>query len=190
MINAELGHVKTLEEFYKEIRSQQEEAHGKDYCQQHDALQRLLKSGECKTYKELGTHQGGTAAAAMLCNPQAIELVDSDISRYNKFLKPLAEKYCKENNIKLTVLNTDSSGLGSLGLTCDLLLIDSYHRAFHMQKELDMHHNNVRKYIIAHDTHSVPELFHCLNNFGQQHGWEVVEQGKTNVGYTVLKKKG
>ena len=62
MINAELGHVKTLEEFYSEIRRQQEEAHGDDYCEQHDAIKKYMKY--CDSYKELGTHQGGTAACA------------------------------------------------------------------------------------------------------------------------------
>ena len=38
MINSELGHVKTLEEFNSEIRRQQEEAHGKGYCDIHDAI--------------------------------------------------------------------------------------------------------------------------------------------------------
>ena len=63
MINAELGHVKTLEEFYSEIRRQQEEAHGDDYCEQHDAIKKYMKY--CDSYKELGTHQGGTAACAL-----------------------------------------------------------------------------------------------------------------------------
>ena len=31
MINADLSHVTSLEDFYKEIRRQQEEAHGSDY---------------------------------------------------------------------------------------------------------------------------------------------------------------
>ena len=60
MINSELGHVTTMEEFNSEIIRQQEEAHGKDYCAIHKAIKKYMK--ECDSYKELGTHQGATAA--------------------------------------------------------------------------------------------------------------------------------
>ena len=55
MINAELDYVKTLPEFYTEIRKQHEEAHGHDYCWQHDAMQECMKV--CDTYRELGTQR-------------------------------------------------------------------------------------------------------------------------------------
>jgi hypothetical protein len=74
MINSELGHVKTLEEFNSEIRRQQEEGHGEDYCQIHDAIVKYMK--DCDSYMELGVHQGGTASAAMLTNPEFVQLVD------------------------------------------------------------------------------------------------------------------
>ena len=186
MINAELGHVKTLEEFYSEIRRQQEEAHGDDYCEQHDAIKKYMKY--CDSYKELGTHQGGTAACAMLCKPKIVELVDKDLSKYNKFLRPIAERYCIENNIKLSVKLADSTGFASLGETVDMLLIDSYHRWFHMEKELEMHHHSVRKYMIFHDTNSVAELQRGVEYFCHDKKWEIIERGTTNVGYTVIRK--
>ena len=55
MINSELGHVTTLEEFNSEIRRQQEEAHGQDYCAIHDAICKYLK--DCDSYLELGVKQ-------------------------------------------------------------------------------------------------------------------------------------
>ena len=62
MINSELGHVKTIDEFYASIREQQEAAHGEHYCKMHDIINDLAK--DCKSYKELGVHQGGTFANA------------------------------------------------------------------------------------------------------------------------------
>ena len=41
MINVELGHVKNIVEFYKDIREGQENAHGDEYCQQHDAIKKI-----------------------------------------------------------------------------------------------------------------------------------------------------
>jgi len=191
MINAELGHVTTLEEFHSEIRRQQEEAHGDHYCAIHDAIQKYMK--ECRSYMELGTHQGGTAAAALLCNPKEVHLRDIDMSRYNKFLKPIAEKYAADNKIKLDVKQVDSTTLGSTA-PVDILMIDSYHHPNHMQRELDTHKHFVSKYIIAHDTEVLHgkknnSLFLCLAQFAEKEGWDVVEHVQLNVGYAVIKKK-
>ena len=43
MINSKLDHCKTIEEFYKSIRSQQEKAHGDNYCAMHDAINEIAK---------------------------------------------------------------------------------------------------------------------------------------------------
>lgn len=191
MINAELGQVKTLKEFNTEIRKQQEEAHGVDYCQIHDAIKKYMK--ECKSYMELGTHQGGTASIAMLCKPNRVFLVDMDMSRYRKFLAPIAQEWCDKNDIELIVKEADSTSIGTINMT-DMLVIDSYHHPEHMKKELNLHGNNVRKYIIAHDTSIVnnkanDSLYQTMKQFADANGWEVIERGTTNVGYTVIKKK-
>jgi hypothetical protein len=191
MINADLSNVKSVAEFNKEIRKQQEEAHGKDYCQIHDTIKKYMK--ECKSYMELGTHQGGTASAAMLCKPNRVYLVDMDMSRYRKFLEPLASDFCDKNDIELIVKEADSTSFATINMT-DMLVIDSYHHPAHMQKELNTHASNVRKYIIAHDTSIVngkpnDSLYQCLVKFAAENNWEIIERGTTNVGYTVLKKK-
>ena len=146
MINAELSHVTTLQEFNSEIRRIQEEAHGENYCAMHDAITKHLE--ECNSYMELGTHQGGSASAAMLTNTKSIQLVDIDFSRYNKFLKPIASKYCRENDIELSIKEMDSRSLGVVK-EVDMLVIDSVHKPEFMQEELDLHGSNVKKYIIA-----------------------------------------
>ena len=191
MINAELGHVTTLQEFNSEIRRIQEEAHGENYCAMHDAITKHLK--ECDSYMELGTHQGGSASAAMLTNTKSIQLVDINFSRYNKFLKPIASKYCRENGIELSIKEMDSRSLGVVK-EVDMLVIDSVHKPEFMQEELDLHGSNVKKYIIAHDTStnvrgSIDTLYNVLANFAKKNRWEVLERYTKNVGYTVLKKK-
>lgn len=191
MINAELSQVKTVKEFNVEIRKQQEEAHGVDYCQIHDAIKKYMK--ECKSYMELGTHQGGTASIAMMSKPNRIFLVDMDMSRYRKFLAPIAQEWCDKNNIELIIKEADSTSIGTINMT-DMLVIDSYHHPEHMKKELNLHGNNVRKYIIAHDTSIVnnkpnESLYQVMKQFADTNGWEVVERGLTNVGYTVIRKK-
>jgi len=191
MINVDLSHVTTLQEFYDEIISGQAEAHGVDYHEQHDAIRRYLHPSD--TYMELGTHQGSTAARAMLNNPKKVILVDISMEKYNKFLKPIAEKYCLANNIELVVHECSSTDSTCVHKT-DILLIDSVHNSHHMQKELQLHGNNVSKYIIAHDTSIVnrrpnESLYQCIMQFANNNGWEEIERGTNNVGYTVIRKK-
>lgn len=190
MINADLDHATTLEEFNKEIRRQQEDAHGSDYCQIHDAIRKYMV--DCDSYMELGTHQGGTASTALLCNPKAAMLVDKDMSRFKKVLEKIAIKYCKDNNIAFVAMEEDSTS-SKTRFNTDMLVIDSYHHPNHMKKELDMHGNNVNKYIIAHDTSIIngksnDSLYQCLKNFADTNGWKIIERGTTNVGYTVIRK--
>ena len=192
MINADLKNVKNVEEFHTEIRRQQEEAHGDDYCQIHDAIEKYMK--ECDSYMELGTHQGGTASAALLCNPKKMRCIDIDLSRYNKFLKPLAEKYAKENDIDFEAKQLDSRSPFAME-TVDMLVIDSYHHPSVMDEELRVHGLSTKKYIIAHDTSIIngkpsSALYNSLVKYGEKYGWKVIERGTTNVGYTVLKKNG
>lgn len=190
MINSELGHVKTLAEFNSEIRRQQEEAHGSNYCDIHDAIKRFLTSNDA--YMELGTHQGGTASSAMLCNPAKVVLVDIDLSRYRKFLEPIANEYCASNNIELKTIGADSTSLATFNMT-DVLVIDSLHNPQHMNKELNFHGLNTKKYIIAHDTSIIngmpnDSLFKCMEAYASRNGWQIIERGTTNVGYTVMKR--
>ena len=191
MINVDLSHVKSVKEFYKEIRAGQEAEHGDNYCAQHDAITRLIK--DCDSYMELGTHQGGTAAAAMLCKPKKITLVDIDMHRYDKFLKPLADKFCKRHNISLNVKECSSIEIKSTAKT-DLLLIDSVHNPNHMIQELRLHQINVKKYIVAHDTSVIngrPDvrLYECLESFCMNYPFKIVERETVNVGYAVLERK-
>lgn len=142
---------------------------------------------------ELGTHQGGTASTALLCNPKVVMLVDKDMSRFRKVLQGIAVKYCEDNNIAFQAMEEDSTSVRTKFNT-DMLVIDSYHHANHMKKELEIHGNNVNKYILAHDTSIIngkqnDSLYHCLKNFADANGWKVVERGTTNVGYTVIQKK-
>ena len=191
MINSELGHVTTLEEFNSEIIRQQEEAHGEHYCAIHNAIKKYIK--ECDSYMELGTHQGGTASTALLSNPKVVQLVDIDPSRYEKFLKPIAEKYSKDNNIDLKMVKESSISIKSTRKV-DMLMIDSLHHPDHMIQELRLHQINTRKYIIAHDTSLLhgkrdSRLYDCLQVFCLDYPWEIIERDTNNVGYTVLKRK-
>lgn len=189
MLTADLSNIFTLENFNSEIRKQQEDYHGKGYCDIHDAVFKFTK--KCESYKELGINQGGTASAALLCNPKRIELLDLTLQRYNENLRPIAQGYCRTNKIELTTLEVDSTSPKAVTKNFDILLIDSYHKAPHLRKELDLHKDYTDKYIILHDTS--PSLHYQLRpeiiRFIRNNPWEIVEESQKNAGYIVLGKK-
>ena len=65
MHTSKVNHVKTVEEFYKSIREQQEVAHGKEYCDQHDAIIKYMK--ECQNYVDYSDHM---APVSLKMNPE------------------------------------------------------------------------------------------------------------------------
>lgn len=188
MINAKLDHCQSLSEFYSEIVRQQEEAHGKHYCAHHNAIRKCL--GNSNSYMELGTHQGATAACALLCNPREVHLVDISFEKYNKS-KHLFEAYTQENSIKLVTNEISSTNAASTRKT-DVLLIDSKHKPNHLWQELNLHASNVNKYIILHDTEIINRkpntaLYQVAEEFCNQiNPWYVFKRFRENVGYTIL----
>lgn len=178
--------VTTLEEFYNQIYTQQEANHGPHYCAMHHAVVKYWNEGQCKSYMEFGIHQGGTAANILRKKPESVTLIDINLGLYNEYLKPIAIKYCKENNINLNVKECSSTAIEAIQFDCDMLLIDSYHKPDYLKQELSTHAHNINKYIIAHDTFAVPSLHKCMEDFAGKNGWKVLEYNKQNVGYTVL----
>ena len=170
----------TLESFYEQIVEQQLGAHGKDYCNQHNAIREHVKG---KVYRELGTHQGATAACALLSGATSVTMVDISTA----FIDPnyhLFEAYAKKHEIPLKLMKNNSASPDTVG-ECDVLLIDSLHTPTHLKKELNLHASSVREHIILHDTFSKRGLSKVASNL---EGWEVLVDEKVNVGYMVLSK--
>jgi hypothetical protein len=189
MINSKLDHCKTLEEFYTSIRSQQEEAHGDGYCAMHDTINQLAQ--DCKSYKELGVHQGGTLANALLNhNFRYVEGIDISLEKYNAKCKGLAEAYAKATQKVFKMREVDSTSIDSLGYATDMLMIDSYHKAPHMTAELNRHGQYVKRYIVAHDTHQPDDqLYWALTTWGADNGFDCMIRNQDNVGFVVMERR-
>lgn len=189
MINAKLDHVKTLGQFYTEIRQQHEEAHGIEYCWQHDAMRDCMSV--CNSYRELGTHQGASAAAACLTNPKSVELIDISFEKWRPF-EQLFRDYCKENKIKFTATEVSSTDPRT-ARPVDCLLIDSNHQPAHLIQELRLHGPVTKKYIVLHDTSRLfgkpdDRLWQVANAWVSEgiSPWRIKFRETANVGYTVL----
>ena len=187
MITVDLSHCTTLEQFYCEIVSAQTEKHGADYCNHHNVIKALIEEG-CESYKELGTHQGASAAAALLAGADDVFLVDPDFSKIMPYME-LFEEYYLPAGVTLTTYCGSSLDKESAS-PVDLLLVDSVHKSEHLQKELDMHAQYVRKYMVFHDTKHKPELYRTLNKFcGGISQWEIHDHIDEGHGVTILKRK-
>jgi len=196
MINADLAGVTSVAEFHDSIVKQQEAAHGEQYCAMHAAIRALWSGSDCRTYKELGVHQGGSASNALLLQPQPkrITLIDIDLAKYRKFLAPLAEEHCLRLGIDLDVREVNSALPAPADDTCDMLVIDSMHTASHMLAELAAHGVHATKHIVAHDTSIVngrknDQLYRALTTWGRSNGWSVSVHCTDNVGFTAISKE-
>jgi len=191
MLTATIENANTLQEFYKQIRSQQEDPrnHGPHYCTHHDMIQYYMT--DCESYKELGLHQGASAAAALLAGAKEVHLVDRELERYNQ-QKHIFEKHCEENNVKLNVYECDSIDPKCAQPT-DMLMIDSYHKWEWATKELKIHAPVTKKYIIFHDTWIVnnraSDIGPGLKRWCQDNSeWTVLKESTLNVGSMIIKR--
>jgi len=190
MIKPDMTHVNTLEEFYKEITTQQAGAHGEEYIQHHKALIKCIEDG-CENIKELGVCQGGTLAAMLMQKPK--KLIGIDIAeRYFQPYKNLFDSYAKENNLDFKFIIGDSTDK-NLVSECDLLHIDSLHKPEHLMKELTLHAPHVKKYIVFHDTANFGGSKGLLSAIAKyitevEQEWQIVDHYIQRVGYTVIKR--
>ena len=179
MIQAQIN-ATTLEEFYNQIVTQQLAAHGAEYCNQHFAIRDRV---EGKVYRELGTHQGATAACALLAGATSVTMVDIT----HRLIRPnyhLFESFAKDNSVDIELIEKSSHEPSTVG-DCDVLLIDSKHTAPHLARELELHASSVREHIILHDTNTNRGL---ANVASQLNGWKTILDERINVGYMVLSR--
>lgn len=194
MLTADIN-AKTLEEFYEQIRGQQEDPknHGEGYCDHHDMIAEAMES--CESYKELGTHQGASAASAMLAGAKEVHLVDHNHEKYN-WCKDLFESYAECHGVDLNVHEMSSIDM-RCAVPTDILMIDSLHEWHWTQKELKIHAPMTAKYIILHDTTVVnkrpstiwPGLVEWCNKTKEGKNWLLVRREIRNVGSTMLRRK-
>ena len=190
MLTAKIEKAETLEDFYSQIRTQQEDSkhHGLHYCAHHDFIQKYMP--ECDSYKELGLHQGASAAAALLGGAKEVHLVDCTLERYNQ-QKHLFEKFAEENNVSLNVYEMSSIDKQCAAQT-DMLLIDSLHKWYWTIQELELHAPVTKKYIVLHDTTIVAgrpsAIGPGIREWCKHNDWKVLEEETKNVGSMIIKR--
>lgn len=124
----------------------------KNKCRNSKTLAPLLPilnhyARQCDVVIEFGVNSGASAIAIMAGYPK--KLTGVDVERLPNIIE-LLQKLAKENKIDYSFIQKSSIEI-KIEPT-DLLFIDSLHLYEHLKQELTLHHENVRKLIIMHDT--------------------------------------
>lgn len=114
-------------------------------------------SEECNHITELGCRGVVSTWAFLAGNPKKLVSIDIDDC-------PVTEvsRLAKESGIEFEFIKADDLTI-EIEET-DLLFIDTLHTYEHLSKELKLHGNKARKYIIMHDT----EVFGKMDYFGNK----------------------
>lgn len=142
---------------------------------------------DCKSYRELGTNQGGSASIALLENLKYYEFIDKGFKNYRP-QKPILDSYIKDKDIQI-VMHEMSSLEVDTNVTTDFLLVDSVHKYKHVRKEIAIYTPLTTKYIMFHDTHGIPEVYVAVKEFlDSTDEWKEIEHYAQGAGYTVLER--
>jgi hypothetical protein len=97
---------------------------------------------------ELGVRYGGSLIAWVIAHPKIIRAYDH--GNFRQFQGKRFEKWCKELDIdyRFTIADTRKITIEPT----DLLFIDTLHTYKQLKKELELHGNKAKKFIIFHDT--------------------------------------
>jgi hypothetical protein len=168
----------------------------------NEHLETLYTYGsKCDTIAEFGVFQVTSTYAFAATRPQ--KLICVDINSNDNITTFLEE--CKLDNINVTFVQ--ASTIDYTLETVDLLFIDTLHTYNQLTKELERHHDKVKKYLIFHDTESYgisDEINYtglvadsdngkrglnlAISEFLQKNqNWKIAEVFTNNNGLTVIK---
>lgn len=178
MIRVPITSAPSLSDYYAQLVEGQEAAHGPNYTTHH-AVIRAKQSPACCSYAEIGVNQGATLACAILAGFDHVVGVDICLAH----LEPCTSLFAG----KATLLEQDH--LVPLPGPVDFLFLDCAHTVHGLRAELRTHGNNVRRFILVHDTAAVPALHLVAVEWGLRHGFTVQQRECRSVGWTLLSRE-
>jgi hypothetical protein len=167
----------------------------------NEHLPTLFKyASSCDHITEMGVRSGVSTVAFLYANPKI--LISIDIIKHNNINE--LEKQSKVENINFNFILGNT--LNIVIEETDLLFIDTLHTYDQLSKELELHVDKVKKYIILHDTTSFEHKDEKLKNYtasstgksglwlavqeflDKNNNWSIKERFKNNNGLTILEK--
>jgi len=151
---------------------------------------------ECEHITEMGVRWVVSTYAFMMGFPKKLVSIDIDsIEKYGIKIDDL-KNLASINNIEFDFIVGDTRKI-DINET-DLLFIDTWHVYEQLKKELTLHGNKAKKYIIMHDTEERGErgedgglgLNLAINEFiNDNPHWKIHEYYPNCCGLTILKRK-
>jgi len=156
-----------------------------------ETLKELCDTVESVT--EFGVRTGVSTRAILMSNARKVRSYDLVIDPY---VQRLFDASSKHKDVKYQVGDTLAINIEPT----DLLFIDTDHTYNQLKSELYMHHSNVKKYIVFHDTHTygvhnndpynnpglLPAIIEFIRDFPE---WTVDYFTTKNNGFMVLKRQ-
>ena len=162
----------------------------------NEHLPTLMKyASECEHITEMGVRNIVSTFALLMGEPK--RMISYDIQ-----WAPGIESIIKEANesgIDFDFRIADTTDLTIV--ETDLLFIDTLHNYNQLKRELELHSDKVRKYIIFHDTTSFEfigesysggyekGIWPAIEELIEEGKWEIKERYTNNNGLTILKQK-
>jgi hypothetical protein len=160
---------------------------GVDIKEHLDTLFEYAKQSD--SIVELGVRYAVSTWAFILGEPKKLTCVDIvPISHYsgNDNILNHVENACKDLNIDFEFIVADDLEIELE--PCDLLFIDTLHTYNQLTKELNLHGDKAKKWIIMHDT-NMEELKFSIDGFlSRNECWEVERVYTNNNGLTILRR--
>jgi len=150
----------------------------------------------CDTVIEMGVRTVVSTWAFLAGKPKKLTSIDIvDPLKYNVSMDSI-RALAKENDTEFKFLLEDTTKIDLE--ECDLLFIDTWHVYEQLKKELELHGDKAKKYLIFHDTTTFAHrgetqghvgLKPAIDEFLQQNShWKVKEVFTNNNGLTILER--
>lgn len=147
---------------------------------------------ECESVVEMETRYCVSTFAFIEGKPKKLTCIDivhpttyvnqGGIQSFEKVLIACKEKEIDFDFIEASTLDIEIE-------PTDLLFIDTLHEGQHLRKELALHGNKAKKYIVFHDTIScADELMPVINEWLAEGVWKIKEHYTNNNGVMVLER--
>jgi len=163
----------------------------------NEHLPTLMKyASECEHITEMGVRNIVSTFALLMGEPK--RMISYDINWANGIEAVI--QWANADGIDFDFRLADTNNL-TIAET-DLLFIDTLHNYNQLKKELELHSDKAKKYIIFHDTTSfeyigesyegkVDEkgIWAAIEELIEEGKWEILERYTNNNGLTILKQK-
>lgn len=144
-------------------------------------------ASECSSIVEMGVRSMVSSWALLAGHPKQMISIDIDHpSKYNNNLS-IAESLCREEGINFKFIQASTMSI-EIEET-EMLFIDTIHTFEHLSKELKLHGNKAKKFIILHDTISCPEIVPAITEFiNDNKEWKIKEHFTNNNGLMIIER--